>query len=116
MSPQVKSFAVQPPGPDGPAVVPPGEIMPLIRQIFTALDDIRTQLGGLRKSHYTIAEIASVTGRAEYTVRAWIKQGRIRAIRVPGTGPKGRLLVPREEFEKLVGSGLAGQTPAALVD
>ena len=116
MSPQDGVFAVEAPGPDGPAVGPPGEIMPLMRQIFTALDDIRTQLGGLRKSHYTVEEVAQATGRAPYTVRAWIKQGRIRAIRVPGTGPKGRLLVPREEFETLVGSGLAAQAPAALVD
>lgn len=104
------------PVPDVQAVVHAGEILPLIRGIYSALDDIRTQLGGLRKSHYTVEEVASATGRAPYTVRVWVKQGRIRAIRVPGTGPKGRLLVPREEFQKLVGSGLAGRAHAALVD
>jgi excisionase family DNA binding protein len=104
------------PTPDVQIVGHPGEILPLIRGIYSALDDIRTQLGGLRKSHYTVEEVAEATGRAAYTVRAWIKQGRIRAIRVPDTGPKGRLLIPREEFEKLVGSGLAGQAAAVLVD
>jgi excisionase family DNA binding protein len=91
-------------------------VLPLIPQILTTVDDIRSHLHRLRKSHYTVEEIAEATARSCYTVRQWIKQKRIGAIRVPGTGPKGRLLIPREELEKLVATGLASQLPAAAID
>ena len=91
-------------------------VLPLIPQILAVANDIRTHLSGMRKSHYTVEEIAEATGRAPYTVRTWHKRGRIRAIRVAGTGPKGRLLIPREELEKLVATGLASQLPAAAID
>jgi excisionase family DNA binding protein len=88
----------------------------MIPMILAVANDIRSHLGGLRKSHFTIEEVAAATGRAPYTVRAWRKQGRIRAIRVADTGPRGRLLIPREELEKLVAAGLASQLPAAAID
>lgn len=110
---------------DGPAAGPPGDLAPLIRQVLEVLPliplilagvgDIRMQLSGLRKSHHTVEEVAEATGRAPYTVRTWIKEERIRAIRVPGTGPKGRLLIPHEELEKLVAAGLASRLSAAAV-
>jgi excisionase family DNA binding protein len=91
-------------------------LVEILGQLFRAIDDIRIQLSGVRKSHYTVEEVAAATGRSTYTVREWVRAGRIGAFRVPGTGPKGRLLVPREELQKLVEAGFAGQAPAALVD
>jgi excisionase family DNA binding protein len=91
-------------------------VLPMIPMILAVANDIRSRLSGLRKSHLTIEEVAAATGRAPYTVRAWCKQGRIRAIRVADSGPKGRLLVPREELEKLLATGLASQLPAAAID
>jgi len=91
-------------------------VLPMIPMILAVANEIRSRLSGLRKSHLTIEEVAAATGRAPYTVRTWVKQGRIRAIRVADAGPRGRLLVPREELEKLVTAGLASQLPAAAID
>jgi excisionase family DNA binding protein len=87
-----------------------------IPTIMAVVGEIRQILAGRQKPLLTIEEFGALTGRAPYTVRRWVKERRIRAIRVSGTGPKGRLLIPREELEKLVTSGLAGQVVAAMID
>ena len=91
-------------------------LVDILGLLFRAVEDIRRQLDGKLKSHLSVEEVAAATGRSPYTVREWIKRGRINAIRVTGTGPKGRLLIPRGEMAKLVTSGLAGEVPAALID
>lgn len=90
--------------------------MPAIQEIRVALDDIRAQLKGRHKSHLTVDEVALAVGRSPYTVRTWVSRGLINATRVAGTGPRGRLLIPREELTKLVASGLAGNVPATVID
>jgi hypothetical protein len=91
-------------------------LVTILDQLFLAVADIRQQLSGKQKSHLVVEEVAEATGKSPYTVRQYIRQGRIQAIRVTGTGPKGRLLVPREELAKLIPAGLAGQVPAALTE
>ena len=61
-------------------------------------------------------DVEGYEGEVFAGARQAIIEGRIRAIRVSGTGPRGRLLVPREELQKLVGTGMAGEVPAALLD
>jgi excisionase family DNA binding protein len=82
-------------------------------QIYAALNGIRARLEGTTKSHFTVEEVAKLTGRSAYTVRRWVSEHRLNATRVSGTGPKGRLLIPRDQLEKLIGSGLGGDIPAA---
>lgn len=90
------------------AIVDDEEVRDALGAVLLKLDrlergqaEIRDQLAGRTKSHSTVAEVAQLMGRSDYTVRGWIKDGLIEAIRVKGTGPRGRLLVPREEIAKL---------------
>jgi excisionase family DNA binding protein len=89
-----------------------------LQQIHAALDELREYVTGTVKSHLTVDECARTVGRSCYTVRDWIRRGRLRAERVTGTGPRGRLLIPREELRKLIAQGSGGNiTPfAALGD
>lgn len=90
-----------------------------LRQIpvlLAAVEDLREIVRGRAKSHLTIEEVAESTGRAPYTIRTWVKSGLIAAVRVSGTGPRGRLLVPRAELEKLVASGRGGKVRGPVVD
>ncbi len=87
------------------------EESPLL-QVGRKIDELRYEIAKLRdslttrvKPLLTVTEVAELTGRAPYTVRNWIKDGLIKAERVQGTGPRGRLLVPREQVEKIVHLG-----------
>ena len=85
-----------------------GELQTIVARLDELLKDmaeIRECLFGARKDYFTVHEVAEYAGRAEYTVRAWVKARLIRAERVAGTGPKGRLLIPRGELAKLIASG-----------
>jgi excisionase family DNA binding protein len=93
-------------GPDG--------LGPVLEQILSGLRDIRALLSAARKEYYTAEEIAQLTGRTPYTVRRWVKQGRIAATRVSGTGPRGRLLIAREQVQRLIEEGRGAGVPHAL--
>jgi excisionase family DNA binding protein len=86
----------------------------VLAEILAGVRDIRETIAGLRKDWYTVGEVSELTGRTAYTVRRWIATGRLRASRVSGTGPKGRLLIGREELQGLIAAGLGGDVPDAL--
>ncbi len=73
------------------------------------LDGLHELLSGRRKEHYVVEEVAAMTGRSEYTVRRWVSQGQLRAIRISEGGPRGRLLIPRAEIERLVAAAKGGK-------
>lgn len=90
----------------------PDPLAPVLAEILDGLRDIREMLRGMRKDYYTVAEVAEMTGRTPYTIRRWLAEGRITATRIEGTGPRGRLLIARDQLQRLVASGLGGEVPA----
>jgi excisionase family DNA binding protein len=88
--------------PHGAAGDGPGNILNVLAKIQAGQEEILARLSGTTKSHYRVEEVAEMMGRSAYTVRRWVQERRIDAVRVQGTGPKGRLLIPREELNKLV--------------
>jgi excisionase family DNA binding protein len=80
------------------------------------LDGLRDLLGKRRKDHYVVEEIAELTGRSAYTIRRWIAEKRLRAIRLHDGGPRGKLLIPRTELERLIASGGGGAIPDAVLE
>src|SRR4051794_40794523 len=94
-----------------PAAPEPATDRRLLDLILDELRVLRGLVEGNRKPLLTVDEVARLTGRAAYTVRAWIKQGRLAATRVHGSGPKGRLLVPREQLDRLLADGRGGSVP-----
>jgi excisionase family DNA binding protein len=87
-----------------------------IHDLQATVEEILNRLRGATKDHYTVDEVAEQTGRAPYTVRTWIREGRLRAVRVDGSGPRGRLLVPREELRKLIADGKGERLSSVTAD
>ena len=91
----------------------PEEIHRLLVNVKLAVDEIRARLVSKCKPYYTVQEVAVLVARSGYTIRRWIAEGRIKAIRVEGTGPRGRLLVPRNQLDALVSTGIGAAVPDA---
>ncbi len=79
------------------------------------VEALREILTSRRKDHFVVEEIAQLTGRSAYTIRRWIGEGKLKAIRLRDGGPRGRLLVSRSELEKLVATGRGADVPDAAV-
>jgi excisionase family DNA binding protein len=108
------------PGSARAASPPPGqvtldEVVRLLHELKGGLEEVQATLQTRRKSHYTVEEVAEMTGRTAFTVRRWISEHRIRATRISGTGPRGRLLIPREELDLLISAGRGAHVPDAVV-
>ncbi|MEQ8784649.1 MAG: helix-turn-helix domain-containing protein [Pirellulaceae bacterium] len=80
------------------------------------LASINEHLAGRTKAVLTVKEVAVEMNRCEDTVRNLIKSGVLPASRVPGSGPRGRLLIRREDFDRMVAAGRAGDLPPAVSD
>lgn len=80
--------------------------------VVRRLDRIESILGELleqraAKEWYSTTEVAKCVGRAEYTVREWCRQGRIRAKkRLCGRGKGGEWIVSHSELSRLRNEGL----------
>ena len=91
-------------------------LLGMIPAMVKDVGEIRRLLSDRRKDYYTIEEFAEIVRRAPYTIRTWVKDGRVAAIRVSGTGPRGRLLIPRSEVDKVIQAGLGSQLPVDVQD
>jgi excisionase family DNA binding protein len=87
------------------------DLRALLERILNELAELRSAIAGQRKELLTVDELARLTGRSAYTVRRWINEGRLRATRVEGTGPRGRLLIPSDQISSLIPQGLGAQLP-----
>ena len=54
----------------------------VLREVCSTLRDLQEQVAGRVKEFYTVDEVATMVGRAPYTIRSWIGGGKIRADRV----------------------------------
>jgi len=95
---------------------------PLFERICGRFDELESKLEALRsllttrrKDYLTVEEVADLVGRSAFTVRRWITEKKLTAIRVDGTGPRGRLLIPATELERLVADGRGTNMPDAMV-
>ena len=82
--------------------------------LTSRLEAVTEGLARRTKSHLTVDEVADLTGRAPYTIRRWVKEGRIQAQRLREGGPKGRLLIAREEVQKLIETGFGAEVPSEV--
>lgn len=78
------------------------------------LDEIRDRLTRSVKPFLTVDEVAEISGRAPFTVRRWIKEGLISAQRIKEGGPRGRLLIARDQIDKLLHRGHGAAVPDAI--
>ncbi len=92
------------------------DLLMAVNEVRETVREIRDRLAGTTKSHYTVEEVAEMTGRAPYTVRTWIKAGRLQAERVDGSGPRGRLLIPHGEFAQLIRTGRGMKIASAVAE
>ena len=84
--------------------------------VLQKLDALRDLLAGRRKDNFVVEEVAELTGRSEYTIRRWIAEGKLKAVRIAEGGPRGRLLIPRAELDRLVAAGRGSEIPATALD
>ncbi|MFO0815338.1 MAG: helix-turn-helix domain-containing protein [Gemmatales bacterium] len=89
-----------------------GQIIPTIDAKLTSLHEL---LRKNRKEHLTVQEVAELTGRSSYTVRRWILECRLTATRLSEGGPRGKLLIPRTEVDRLIAEGKGGNVPSSAM-
>jgi excisionase family DNA binding protein len=85
-------------------------------ELESKLTGLRELLSRRRKDHLVVEEVAELTGRSCYTVRRWITEGKLCAIRIRDGGPRGKLLIPRTELDRLIGGGKGGGIPDTVLD
>lgn len=101
-----------PPQPQVPSTAE-STMLAKLEQVLDRLARVENILADKRKAFLTVAEVASLTGRSAYTVRRWIGEGRLQPIKVEGSGPRGRWLIPSDQVDHLLGNCQRGHDEVA---
>jgi hypothetical protein len=86
-----------------------GEDLAAPSQILALLTEVRDLLVSQRtiKDFYTTAEVATMLGKAEFTVREWCRHGRVRANKQgSGRGKHQAWVIAHQELQRLQREGL----------
>jgi hypothetical protein len=82
-----------------------GQLMPRLDRLEALLETVVQK--GMAKAWYTTAEVAALAGKAEFTVREWCRQGRVRAEKQhSGRGKYPSWVVSHEELVRYQREGL----------
>ena len=73
-------------------------IVELRGAIRTLQGQLESAVVPLRKLYLSTEEVAQLVGRAPYTVRRWIRAGKLVARNVGGAGTRQRYLIHRDEL------------------
>ena len=88
------------------------ELAQRIEVIESTVKEIRDLLANPtpKRDWYSIAEVASMLSRADFTVREWARLGRVYASkRACGRGPTQEWIIAAEEVERIRNEGLLPQ-------
>ncbi len=85
------------------------EVMPEIIDRLNAIQETLSSLvnRGIVKEFYSVAEVAGILGKADFTVREWCRLCRVNAEkRRTGRGNSHDWMISREELERIQSFGL----------
>ncbi len=74
-------------------------------QLESEIKSSKRPVLGQNQAYFTVKEVAALIERAPCTVRQWIRNGKLPARRLQGTGPNGPFLVSRAAVNRLLDSG-----------
>lgn len=86
-----------------------------LQSIADELKIVRKALDGQTKPMLDVSEAGKLAVRSDYTIRKWIRDGKLDAEKVQGTGRHGRWLIRREALIGLLAKGLGGDIPATAI-
>jgi excisionase family DNA binding protein len=80
------------------------EIVEVLEELVVVMKDVRRELRRdvLSKDFYTVGEAAKIAKASDYTIRRWIKSGKLAAEKL-FDGDKARYRITKQALAKLLG-------------
>jgi len=93
------------------------EVKAMLEQLLKGQQELLRSARGINQDSYSIEELASMLGKAPFTVREWCRLGRINATkRKGGRGNAAEWNVARHEIERYLSEGLLPRAAAGKSD